>query len=276
MVSSLYRTLLEEDVVAANPVLGIRMAQPDRKPRRSLTPEDFRRIVVHLPTEGLALFAKVLVGTGMRFGEAAALTGEDFDPATGEISINKRLVKASTKATGAGGYIVMPSTKSGRSRVVPLSKALAEEVNAWVRPGILFSVERCLHVPPQAGEVWNGQLRHGTLPSYDAGCRCPLCNQAYTYSLRRGSGHNTHKRWEHSWREALTSQLALHLHTRPPKVITATPRVLGRTPGGLCTLRNYAGRLELRVGRGRNAGSGASDPGRCAYQGPLARQGVAR
>lgn len=208
VVGSMYRTLIEDDVVAVNPAQGIRMPKADRVPRRALTPQDFKAIVAHLPTEGLALFAKVLVGSGMRFGEAAALTAEDFDPATGEITISKRLVKASKAVTGAGEYIVAASTKSGRSRVVALSPSLAAEVADWVRPGILFSVERCLHVPPQAGAVWkngNDYLRHGTWDSYRAGCRCPLCGQAFLHRQRKGSGYLTHKRWERSWKEAVAA-----------------------------------------------------------------------
>lgn len=194
-VGSVYRTLIEDDVVTDNPTHGIRLPRIDRVPRRSLTPEDFKAIALHLPTDGLALFAKVLVGSGMRYGEAAALTGEDFDPSTGEITVSKSLVQTEQ------GYRISKSTKTHTSRVVPLSATLAADVNDWAREGLMFSVERCLHTPPKLGGPWE-VYRHGTWESFVFGCRCTLCVQAQRYKVRRGSGPMTHKMWRQVWTAA--------------------------------------------------------------------------
>ena len=195
VVGSMYRTLADDDVVTDNPTLGIRLPKADRVPRRSLTPDDFKAIVAELPTQGLALFAKVLVGSGMRYGEAAALTGEDFDPSTGEITVSKSLIRSKE------GYRITKSTKSGKSRVVPLSATLAQEVHAWVREGLLFSVERCMHTPPRLGDMWD-TYRHGTWESYLQGCRCTLCIQAYIYRMRLGAGPMPHDTWRRAWSAA--------------------------------------------------------------------------
>lgn len=98
-------------ILVSNPHNKVRMCKA-RKPKKvfAYTDADQKKIVRYCKGEcvktGLFYF---LIGTGMRFGEAAALTWDDVDLNTGAINIWK------TTTRGFGGTIVRssPKTESG-------------------------------------------------------------------------------------------------------------------------------------------------------------------
>jgi len=66
------------------------------------------------------LLVEVAAGTGLRFGELAALTKSDFDPSTRRLRVTKTLVESA----GEGSFIGLPKSRSSRREVlVPPSTA---------------------------------------------------------------------------------------------------------------------------------------------------------
>ena len=227
VLGSLYATMMDEEIVTENPARGIRVPKIDREPFTALTPEDFKKIVEHLPSEELRFFAKFLVGSGMRYGEAAAIHVDDFNPDTNEVKVRRRLMQVSKKHSGQDDYLfTQPSTKSGHSRVVPLSPMLAEEFKAMValhnlaevvfRADVMFPLQT---TQPPRGEWWEvmgldsifrdeTHFQHGTTRSYRRGqCRCDLCSRAEAYerskSTRKRAVYMDWRRWDKVWKAAV-------------------------------------------------------------------------
>ena len=69
VLASIYKTLLELDMVESNPTLSVHVKGKGAKQFELVEPSDFKKIAEHLPSPEAKLFAEVLVRTGMRFGE---------------------------------------------------------------------------------------------------------------------------------------------------------------------------------------------------------------
>lgn len=127
MLSSLYTDLVEQGVVERNPVQAVPRALKRRyrhghDPRT--TPfveriEDIRRLQGALP-EPLRTMYAVAVMTGVRTGELVALEWSDVRSDMKLIHVQRRF---------RGNKVDVP--KSGKGRVVPLSRACAEVLSAW-------------------------------------------------------------------------------------------------------------------------------------------------
>ena len=227
VLGSLYSTMVDEEIVETNPTRGIKVPKVDHTTFAALTPDDFKTIVEHLPSPQLRFFAQFLVGSGLRYGEAAALHVEDFNYDTKEIVVRRRLTEVSKKQSGRDTFaFTQPSTKSGHSRVVPLSPALADGLQVLMNSypnEVIFGADVMFppqDTMPQVGAWWwtpdyvAGKkavpigLQHGTLGSYRTGqCRCDLCKQAEAYerskSTRKRSVYMERKRWDGVWKAAV-------------------------------------------------------------------------
>jgi len=95
-----------------NRIKGRRAVSVDKVP----TPEEFRKILNHLPVHGRA-FSLVLLSSGMRLGEALQLKIEDVD-------LEKNPVKVTVRAE---------YTKSGNKRFTFISREAQEVVLEWLK-----------------------------------------------------------------------------------------------------------------------------------------------
>lgn len=126
-LAQLLESATVEDIIQKNPVRGLKKLKRDRKParetkHRALTKQettDFFKAARENHSFLLNAFL-VLIKTGMRTGELAALTFEDIDAKTGFIHIKHTLTR-----TANGGYIIgeTPKTSSGL-RDIPLTREL--------------------------------------------------------------------------------------------------------------------------------------------------------
>ena len=195
-LGSMFSKLVSAGQLESNPTHGIKIKNNKADISNVLEPKEFKEIVDHLPTEGAKLFAQFLVASGLRFGEATEIRVKDFNFKTGELFVQRRVSDLGADYNKGERFLVVDATKSGQKRSVMISKALLQQLKAYVlakgiaKDDLLFS--RTLVVPKamvkadirstkslrpfaQGGKLF----QHGTLYSYThGGCRCEGCRQA--------------------------------------------------------------------------------------------------
>lgn len=242
VLGSVYKTLLDMDLVETNPTHGIKIPGADPRPFELVEPDVFRKIVKRLPNEPARLFATLLVQSGMRFGEAGDLRVDDFNFRTCDVQVSHRMVRRSGYSGSDVRFTSEPGTKGGHNRSVALDEALAHDIQAHVRqhglsgddvvfshalviqPGpVLFKSRGEIIIPDDLGTfVHEGKtFTHGTTYGYGAGkCRCENCTAASALYRRQRraevakkprldgtrarnlTGHLPHEAWRRMWKKA--------------------------------------------------------------------------
>ncbi len=196
------------------PTAGVSSPRPDAPPPRVLTPQEFVRMRDALPTAGARLLAELLVRSGLRVGEALALTPADV---VDDVVLVRRCLSEPGRRFSADGqrFVLRPSTKNGEPRRVVVGVDLGARVRAWCAlqdaepEGLVFparlvlpepsgrSFPRTVHAVPLTPERLaelgtftgpNGLVyQHGTMNGYVTGrCRGACCRQAISeYSAAR-------------------------------------------------------------------------------------------
>jgi integrase len=195
-LGSAFSELVRSGDLSSNPTQGIKIKPKQADLSNVLEPDEFKEIVKHLPTEGAQLFAKFLVLSGLRFGEATEVRVKDINFKTGELFIQRRVSDLGANYNNGVRFVVIEATKSGYKRSIMISKALLQEIKAYVlakalsKDDLLFSrtsvVPKAMVKTDIRGAkslrpfVKDGKMfQHGTLYSYThGGCRCERCRQA--------------------------------------------------------------------------------------------------
>jgi integrase len=117
-VRALLATAFEDGLIRSNPAAGVRIAQRfdmegDAR-AKALSEEELRAFLAQVPDDS-RLFFEFLVSTGLRIGEAIALTWGDVDFGRCRVHVRRRLSRGAFDA---------PKSKHGR-RTVPLSPRLS-------------------------------------------------------------------------------------------------------------------------------------------------------
>ena len=238
-LGSVYKRLVEDNILDTSPVRGIKITPPAAREYDLLTKDEAQRIIKCLPTEGAVLLAKFFTWTGLRIGEALDLRVNDLDTRTKTVSVRHRITRNPSKE--GDRYYSAAGTKSGRSRTRRLSlsdpqMALLQE---WISenrlrgtdllfPKALVYDGRARKDMPDLGQDWGSfrigarTYRHGTQYGYvGGGCRCEYCTAAvreYRRQQRVGrkttsrattkprrsntSGHLLGDTWRTIWRKA--------------------------------------------------------------------------
>lgn len=212
-LGSLYKWLQEGQIAQTNPTRGIKVKVGKSDITNVVEPDQFKEIVTHLPTEGAKLFAKFLVSSGARFGEASEIRLKDFDFNTKEVFIQRRVSELGKKHNNGSRFLVVDATKSGYKRAVVLPEALLQEIQAYVllnrigKEDLVF--EKSKVIPKDKIEssrgtakssrpfVKDGKLfQHGTLRAYASGvCRCDEC-KAIVREYRRSQRAKSYQKGE--------------------------------------------------------------------------------
>ena len=125
---------VENGEIPSNPVAarGTRVKQGQRHKARTLTAEEFRRVMeaaneLSGPSDALAI--EVMFMLGLRIGEMAGLQARDFDLGRSEVTVQR------TVSDTGGTLTVKDATKSNRYRVLPLPEGLpvVERLRAHVK-----------------------------------------------------------------------------------------------------------------------------------------------
>ena len=139
-----------DGLLAVNPVLRVRRPKATHQEAPSLSPDEAKRLLRGADGLRYANVLRLILGTGLRRGEALALRWSDLRLDRSEASITGSLVRR-------GGELVVAETKSQRSRrTVSLSPAMvrllseqrarqaAERLRAgnwWEETGFVFATE---------------------------------------------------------------------------------------------------------------------------------------
>ena len=237
----LFRLAVDDEVIPLNPTHRIKIAIAKPDPTYSLEAKDFQAILKKLPTDGAILFARFLMGSGCRFGEATELRVKDFNFNAKEVYIRRTVSDIGVQWSSEGRrFAVVPATKNGSKRTVTLSESLIAEIKAFVKAkalakdDLLFSkslVEKSGRIgsPSKSQgtteyEVGSRKFQHGTPYSYNVGgCRCSQCKQAikqyrnhyrkdkaiakaesHSKSDSKSEGHLPRDKWRAIWNDAIT------------------------------------------------------------------------
>lgn len=121
-VKAVFAQALRLELIYKNPAEHIEVeASSNESKGRSLQPEEVQALLEAVRETPMGLFFRLLIGCGIRKGEALALTWGDINLGKGEMSISKNW-------TGSG-YLSTPKTKSSR-RVVPIPSGLLARLEA--------------------------------------------------------------------------------------------------------------------------------------------------
>lgn len=143
LLSAAMNTALLLGYRADNPCKGIKLPKSAHTEDviRFITPQEWAVIMENMDPHFRPLF-KLLVGTGLRFGEATALTARDFrlDTKTPTVKVSK-----AWKQDDAGGYYIGPPKTPKSRRTVSLAPSTVEAVRGLVEnagTGYVFTLKR--------------------------------------------------------------------------------------------------------------------------------------
>jgi site-specific recombinase XerD len=203
-LGSLYKWLIEGQIAQTNPTQGIKVKVGKSDITNVVEPDEFKKIVGHLPTEGARLFAKFLVASGARFGEATEIRLKDFNFNTKEVFIQRRVSELGKARNNGSRFLVVDATKSGYKRSVVLPEALLLEIKAFVRANRIAKEELVFEkskvIPKGKIKDSRGTAKssrpHGTLRAYASGsCRCDDC-KAIVREYRRSQRAKSYQKGE--------------------------------------------------------------------------------
>lgn len=117
VLSQILDQAVEDSRIVSNPAAGLDLPRIDHEERRYLSFEQVDLLAKAADTNALLVY--VLAYTGIRFGEAAALTVAD-------VNLERSRLRIHRSATVVDSKIVVSSTKSNKGRDVPLPQFLAE------------------------------------------------------------------------------------------------------------------------------------------------------
>lgn len=138
-LSAAMKTAVRLGLRADNPCYGVRLPSSDSiaPAVRVISRQEWARIYANLDPHYRPFFQFLLV-TGMRFSEATALNGSDFDYTDSPVLVN---VSKAWKEDGRGNQVVGPPKTISSRRAIALSSRMASELVPLVREagtGLVF------------------------------------------------------------------------------------------------------------------------------------------
>ena len=134
LLSAAFTTAVRAGYRTTNPCDGVKLPKSERTEdvARFITHTEWVRIIEELHPHYVPFF-QLLIGTGLRFGEASALLGSDFvlDPTGANEPASVRVTKAWKQDSGTGFFVGPPKTRRS-TRTVSLSPSTVEAVRGAV------------------------------------------------------------------------------------------------------------------------------------------------
>ena len=121
--------------IKCNPMLAVEIALHSPQKRSALVPEQqalFMKAIARTPH---GLLARLLLATGLRIGEALALTAADVDAERLAVTVSKDIAHLED-----GNVLIQTPKSKAAYRTVPISRGLCEELLALPRQGRLFPI----------------------------------------------------------------------------------------------------------------------------------------
>lgn len=114
---------IEKELLAKNPVTGIRLPKIGKKRSKALSVKEQRRLIETAQSSTIGLAALIALETGMRIGEISGLKWSDIDWERREIHVNRTLQRL-TDEHGRSRLVEGTPKTSSSCRIIPLSKRL--------------------------------------------------------------------------------------------------------------------------------------------------------
>ncbi len=129
LIHAALKQAVKEGILLYNPADNATPPKLDKKEASYFTPEQITDILNALDHEPQfwRAFTYLLIGSGMRRGEAVALKWSDIDFKTGRVYIHKNINR------NRKGDLIEGSTKTGKGRTISLPDEVIKELQAWRR-----------------------------------------------------------------------------------------------------------------------------------------------
>lgn len=153
LLSAVLGAAVKAKKITSNPAKGTRLSK-GRKPQMTfLTPQEYRTVLAFIPDHYRPL-VELLVTTGMRWGEATALTWNDIDESVSPALV--RIDKAWKKGESANVLGAPKSDKGNRTIALP-DNTLAALPRHDDRSALIFATENGTALWPQhfRSRVWH-------------------------------------------------------------------------------------------------------------------------
>lgn len=143
-------TAVRDELLARNPAAAVKRPAVEHHEARYLTPDEVRALVAAIAEDRLRVLFMLLLGTGLRRGEALAAGWDDLDLDGGHLRVRGTLARL-----GGELRITAPKTEKSR-RVVPLPRPVIAELRAhrvrqveerlqagseWAEHGLIFCTQ---------------------------------------------------------------------------------------------------------------------------------------
>lgn len=134
-LGQIFTKALATGKIKSNPMLVVEVSRHLPKKRSALTPERQEQFMEAIGRTPYELLARLLLATGLRIGEALALTADDMDAKCLTVTVSKDIAHLENGET----VIQSPKSKAA-NRTVPVPRPLSEELFARPRHGRLFPI----------------------------------------------------------------------------------------------------------------------------------------
>ena len=121
-VGQLFSHALKTGELKRDPMIAVQLSKREAEKRPALTPEQQARFLEATATSPHSLLFRFLLATGLRIGEALALTPADVNRQAATVTVNKDIVFMGGKA------IVQPPKSKAALRTVPVPRELCSEL----------------------------------------------------------------------------------------------------------------------------------------------------
>jgi integrase len=173
LLHGIFKQAVRDRIILHNPTLDTRLPKIVKRQRRIVTPEEFDRLVVHIPTRWIPLVLTD-IETGMRWGELVALRPRHINWLHRTITISETVVELSKKHSPTGERMVIkPYPKDDEPRTIAVTDdligVLAQRVKAYALSGddFLFSSTPGSGIPVSRNtfrtRVWQPALEKAAL-----------------------------------------------------------------------------------------------------------------
>lgn len=142
-LSATMATAIRKGIRPDNPCKGVKLPKhtATEDPIRFIDRDEWANIIAHMDPHFVPFF-QLLVGTGLRFGEATALTAKDFNLNTPTPTLK---VTKAWKQNGDGGYYIGPPKTKRSKRTVSLAPSTVTAIRAAIESagdGYVFKLKR--------------------------------------------------------------------------------------------------------------------------------------
>jgi integrase len=131
MLHGVFKRAVRDRVIAYNPCAETELPKVVARKTRTLTPEEFQRLLAAIP-DRFKLLVLTEIETGLRWGELIALRPRHVDFLRRTINVEETIVEVSKKVSPTGERIVKPYPKDDEPRTLGVRQSLLDELAARI------------------------------------------------------------------------------------------------------------------------------------------------